>query len=303
MLLGMIYSAKAQTVIFEDSFETYEDFAISDIGEWTLRDLDEAQRNYGIQNYSFPNQGAIPSFIVFNPTSVLPTGPLGGPFSQESNAPKTGDKYMVTFASYNLTTGTPPGQIAVEQSDWLISPQITLGSTENVVTFWAKSYTLEYGAERFKVLVSSNDTETASFTAISTGNYVAAANTTWTEYTYNIPASYNSQSVYIAIQCVSIDSFMFMVDDFKVTTTGTVSNDKFFKENFKIFPNPTSDVLNISAINGLEFQEVSIIDMTGRVVKSISSGLSIDVSDLASGTYVLYIETLEGKGTSKFIKK
>ena len=31
---------KAQTVIFEDSFETYTDFAIANVGNWTLTDVD-----------------------------------------------------------------------------------------------------------------------------------------------------------------------------------------------------------------------------------------------------------------------
>ena len=31
---------KAQTVLFEDSFETYTDFAIANVGNWTLTDVD-----------------------------------------------------------------------------------------------------------------------------------------------------------------------------------------------------------------------------------------------------------------------
>lgn len=40
---GILFSAntvKAQTVIFEDSFETYTDFAIANVGNWTLTDVD-----------------------------------------------------------------------------------------------------------------------------------------------------------------------------------------------------------------------------------------------------------------------
>jgi hypothetical protein len=33
-------SVNAQSVIFEDSFETYTDFAIANVGSWTLRDVD-----------------------------------------------------------------------------------------------------------------------------------------------------------------------------------------------------------------------------------------------------------------------
>lgn len=302
-LLGSILTTQAQTVLFEDSFETYNNFAIANVGNWTLRDLDEANYNYTIINYSFTNEGVIPSYIVFNPNNVTiaedaPAQTL--PFSNEGNQAKTGNKYMAAFASYNIVNGQA---VPVTQSDWLISPQITLGETGNIVTFWAKSYTTQYGSERFKVLISNTNTEAASFTAISTGNYIEAANTTWTEYAYNIPATYNLQNVYIAIQCVSNDSFIFMVDDFKVTTTPTASNDEFFKNNFTIYPNPTTDELNITTVNGLELNEISIFDLTGRKVKSFKNEKTLNVSDLASGTYIINIKTNEGTGTSKFIKK
>lgn len=296
MLLGSILTASAQAVIFEDSFETYTNFATSGVGNWTLRDLDGASNNYTIENYTFPNQGIIPSFIVFNPNGTTPSLAIS-----EDALAKTGNKYMASFASFNTNSSNQP--VAVTQNDWLISPQITLGETGNVVKFWAKSYTTQYGNERFKVSISSTNTEATSFTALSTGNYVEAASTTWTEFTYNIPASYNSQNVHIAIQCVSHDSFIFMIDDFKVTTTPTASNEEFFKENFTLYPNPVFNELNINTENGLELNEVSIFDLTGRKVKSFKNEKTLNVSDLASGTYIINVKTNEGTGTSKFIKK
>lgn len=296
LFLGSMIAAKAQTTLFEDSFETYTDFATANIGNWTLIDQDLATNNYTFENFTFPNQGTIPSYIIFNPNGTSPSMS-----TLPSASAKTGNKYIAAFASFNVDANdnTTP----VTQSDWLITPQITLGSTGNVVKFWAKSNTLQYGAERFKVLISSTNTTPSSFTAISTGNYIQANTDTWLEYTYNVPASYNSQAVYIAIQCVSFDSFVFMVDDFKVTTTGTASTEKFFTENFNMYPNPTTDVLNIASKNGSEVKEITITDLTGKKVKSIQNTTSINVSDLASGTYLIDITTNEGKGSSKFVKK
>lgn len=296
LLFGTVFLANAQSVIFEDSFENYTNFSTSGIGNWTLRDVDGAANNYTIENYTFPNQGTIPSFIVFNPTGTTPS--LA---SSENAIAKTGSKYMAAFASFNVNASSEP--VAVTQSDWLISPQITLGETGNVVKFWAKSYSTQYGNERFKVLISNTNTQTSSFTAISTGNYIEVTSTTWTEYSYNIPSTYNLQNVYIAIQCVSNDAFIFMVDDFKVTTTPTASNEEFFKKNFTLFPNPTTNELNISTNNGLELNEIYIFDLTGRKVKSFNNTSKIDVSDLANGTYLIDIKTVEGTATSKFIKK
>lgn len=290
MLLGTVISSKAQTTIFEDSFETYTDFAIANVGNWTLIDVD-LKNTYGFNGATFTNTGVPKAFIVFNPNATTPV--LENTTTSNWSA-KTGNKSMISFAS----VASP------WNNDWLISPQITLGSEGNVVKFWAKSCDAEYGNERFKVGISTTGTTPANFTIISPGAFVSNPSTAqWVEYTYTLDASYNNQQVYIGINCISQDQFGFAIDDFKVTTTGTASNDQFFKENFNIYPNPTSDVLNISAINGLEYQEVSIVDLTGRKIKSVLNSTSIDVSDLASGTYIINILTSEGKATSKFIKK
>ena len=133
---------------------------------------------------------------------------------------------MVCFAA-----STPAPSL---NNDWLISPQITLGSTGNVLKFWAKSCDAEYGLEKFKVGISAGNT-TANVTLLSTGTIVTPSNATWVEYTYTVPASFNGQAVYFSINCVSNDQFGFAVDDFKVTTTGTLATDSFAKNNFAVY--------------------------------------------------------------------
>lgn len=83
----------------------------------------------------------------------------------------------------------------------------------------------------------------------------------------------------------------------------TASSEQFFAENFTLYPNPTTDVLNISSKNGLNASEIRITDMTGKVVKVQKDASTVNVSNLASGTYLIDITTKEGKATSKFIKK
>src|SRR5690606_4242101 len=63
-----------------------------------------------------------------------------------------------------------------------------------------------------------------------------------------------------------------------------LSAEQFFSENFTLYPNPTTDVLNISSKNGLNASEVKITDMTGKVVKVQKDASSVNVSNLAAGT-------------------
>ena len=53
--LSATNTMKAQTVLFEDSFETYADFEISNVGNWTLTDVD-LKTTYGFINEPYATQ-------------------------------------------------------------------------------------------------------------------------------------------------------------------------------------------------------------------------------------------------------
>ncbi|MFA5510481.1 MAG: choice-of-anchor J domain-containing protein, partial [Candidatus Cloacimonadaceae bacterium] len=178
-------------VIFEDSFETYESFAIQ-FAPWTLVDVDQGV-TYGITNTSWPNVYQPQAFIIFVPSATTP------PVTDAD--PHNGNKYAACFAATRSAN-----------NDWLITPQI---ENAQELKFWARSYTAQYGLERLKVGVSTTGTNPADFSIISGDSFVSVPDE-WTEYTYNL-SSYAATPVYIAINCVSDDAFFFMVDDFKIT--------------------------------------------------------------------------------------
>ena len=191
--------------IFYDGFENYADFTLGNVGGWTTYDLDN-NATYTDDTYNFPNEGYTGSYIVFNPSATTPSA-LGGGYDAHSGSKG--------FYCYNESVAP------YANNDWAITPQITLG-TNSQLKFWAKSLTNNYnGGERFKVLISTTNTNTASFTLISPFPYTIPP-LSWTEYTYNLSA-YNNQNVYIAIQCVSSDEFVFMLDDVQVLTDVTVA--------------------------------------------------------------------------------
>ncbi|SHJ88341.1 T9SS-dependent choice-of-anchor J family protein [Epilithonimonas mollis] len=277
-------SMNAQTVIFEDSFETYTDFAYTTgtVGNWTLRDLD-GKNSYKINGSDFPNQSIPKAFIVFNKQGITPTVPTSTQFDAN-----TGDKVMACFNAVSSPWN----------NDWLISPKIKLGSSDNVLSFWAKPINELYGEEKFNVLVSTTDTNTASFTKVNTAVIVTDPIVEYAEYTFNLDA-YKDKDVYIAIQCVSDDQFALLVDDFKVVGNVLAVSD-VNKKSVSVYPNPTTDYLTINQrVNSAE-----VYDMTGKLVASPAVVDSkVDVKSLQNGTYVLKVNTAEGSTSHKFIKK
>ena len=193
---------KSQTVLFEDSFETYADFAITNVGAWTLTDVDNSPTG-GFNGITFPNgSGTLKAFQVFNSTT---TTPVLTPTATSDWTARTGSK---TMTSFYLTSGAA-------NNDWMISPQVQITPGKGAsVTFWAKDCDAGY-AEKFKVLVSTTGTAVGNFTAVSP-EIVTPLDKTWHQYSFNLNA-YAGQLIYVAIQCISQDQFGFAVDDFKIT--------------------------------------------------------------------------------------
>lgn len=186
---------KDTTVIFEDDFEQYKDWS-KKFGGYTLIDLDDVE-TYPSNNHSFPNAGTKMAFMIMNSQKTQPIW-------KELKA-KSGEKIATSFASRKDTN-----------NDWLITPQIQLATNTNF-SFFAKSVTDRYGLEKFKVGISTTGKEPKDFTFLLNDS-VFATPTDWTKYSFNL-AKYGGQKVYIAIQCISENAFVFGVDDLKLQSS------------------------------------------------------------------------------------
>lgn len=77
-----------------------------------------------------------------------------------------------------------------------------------------------------------------------------------------------------------------------------LATDSYFRESMMIFPNPTSDFINVTGFKPNE--NAIIINLNGQVLKSTKIDKDrIDVSDLKTGIYFVKIKNV----FSKFIKK
>jgi len=187
-------------ILFQDDFESYADFVI-DFPPWTNIDI-HGDPTVGSSLNDWPNENLPQAFIIFVPLNTTPawTDPLLTPHS--------GTKYAGCFVDNNA------GYIG---DDWLITP--LLGPSDyDEVSFWAKSFNNQYNLERFEVGISTTDPDPSDFTIISTPPYVIPPYEAWTQYSYNLD-NYDNQSIYIGIHMMSVDSWLFMVDDFSVTYT------------------------------------------------------------------------------------
>lgn len=88
----------------------------------------------------------------------------------------------------------------------------------------------------------------------------------------------------------------------RVFNLTTASSNKFVLDNFKIYPNPASDILNISLESNLVFEKAVFYNNLGQIVKEANQEV-VDVSALVKGIYFVEVTTNQGKATKKVIIK
>ena len=68
------FAMNAQVTIWEENFESFDDFIIADIGDWSQIDVDLSV-TYGSTDFEFENEGYTGTAIVFNPTTMEDADP------------------------------------------------------------------------------------------------------------------------------------------------------------------------------------------------------------------------------------
>ncbi|WP_298763511.1 LamG-like jellyroll fold domain-containing protein [uncultured Polaribacter sp.] len=82
----------------------------------------------------------------------------------------------------------------------------------------------------------------------------------------------------------------------------SVTENKFELSNIKLYPNPATQLLNIS---GAEMLSAKVYDLSGRMIKSSNiSNNTLDVSSFGNGLYIIEMKDRNGNAyMSKFIKQ
>lgn len=199
MFLVLGYFAKAQNLPIYDDVESYPAFVINPTtGPWTFVDNDSLN-NYSISGQTFENQGLPAAYITFDFEEA------GLSYTAES---ASGGQVFACFSA------VPPSP-GVGNDDWMISPLLSGTGNPYLISFWAASYNATYGLEEFQVIYSTagNDVNIDfPSTQIVSLRPSEQAPTDWTYYEFEIPAN----AKYVAIRCVSVDRFIFFVDDIRI---------------------------------------------------------------------------------------
>jgi len=89
--------------------------------------------------------------------------------------------------------------------------------------------------------------------------------------------------------------------------TTTMGVEDVISTKFNVYPNPATDIINISNDENMGINKVTIVDLKGSVVRTINYkqeyNVQVNVSDLNAGIYIFNVETSDGVAVKKVIKK
>jgi hypothetical protein len=185
--------------------------------------------------------------------------------------------------------------VTATSADYLITPQLSLLTFGNILTWDAKSLDGSF-PDGYLVLLSTTDNLAASFT--DTLKVVSEETPYWTNYSVDMAEKgYANQNVYISFFNNTTNGYALLIDNVIITgddPASTLENEV----NVSVYPNPFINELNFETEG---FETVSIYNMLGELILD-SNQSKVLTSDFKSGQYIAVVKTFNSVIKIKVIK-
>lgn len=221
-------TSKGQPYDVTETFDEYESWATSNVGDWVFVDKDKALIA-GLQGVEMPG---VPSFsqqswwIFDNSMDGVNNG---------SFATLSGNKFLASMVCGHNSSSTQEAGFD-QNDDWAISPELFGG--EQTITVNARSYDA-IDLESFEVLYSEGSVDPADFKSLAKFEEIPFG---WDSYTVDLPDGARR----FAIRNISLGKLVLMVDDVNYTPVGeagafTINGYNIYRDGVKLNTEPLED--------------------------------------------------------------
>jgi len=246
----------------------------------------------------------------------------GIPFGTQLNTTSSGERAYATNLGgnypdntrsflytpcYDLTTlGDPILKFDMAfdiEFDWdLLYMQYSTDSGQNWILLGSESDPNWYNSSR----ISGDGIASNCYNCV--GGQWTGTNTTMQEYSYNLAALSNQSNIMFRF-VLHTDEYVneegAVIDNLVVEGT-TLNTTEYELEQIAVFPNPSNDIFNIRVQN-LPNYKLIVRDVTGKLLLEVTnttgaSNYKLDLSEFASGMYLLDIESNNKRITKKLLK-
>lgn len=214
------------------------------------------------------------------------------------------------WSTLSITTDQYAGTVVYDDNDYVqmynngdAAAQLYL-ITPSLASLPAAAHEIKFTASTFSSGVSvivgtmGDPTLASSFTAVQT---VPISNAT-TEY--NVPFTTATTDQYVAFKFVGTGSYQSIFIDDVMWEAAPLSTDEFEINKITAYPNPVKEILTVGFIE--DISDIEVVNMLGQLVMTQNvnaPAVRLDMSDLASGTYLLKINSGNQVRTIKIVKQ
>lgn len=212
-----------------------------------------------------------------------------------------------SLAQSGTTSAISTSNTTAAASGRLYSRGINLVANQlTTISFYVRNYlaTGATGSASYNLTVGNTQTSASQTTILASETNIA--NTTFALKTYTYTPTTSGVYYFSILNNSPLNALTqaLIVDTFSVTQT--LNNAEFLDSKFSVSPNPANDFISISNSDNILVNSISISDLNGRTVKqnsfSDASNVQVNLSDLASGVYMMKITSDKGAVTKKIIK-
>lgn len=191
----------------------------------------------------------------------------------------------------NFVIGSTSYFEPVDRADrWLITPEVTLGSNSNYISWYGRSHDPSF-PDSYKVLISTTGDALNDFT--DTLVIVTDELPEGTTKTFEIDSEFANGPVRFAFVNTTFNGFKLYLDSIYIRSGDPLSAAALELEELSIYPNPATGIVQFKTKKEIEC--IDVIDYTGRTVKRNKLTKYIDVSLMEKGIYFLNIQFVDGQ--------
>lgn len=218
---------------------------------------------------------------------------------------------------YVYPIGTGPGTVVIALQDGSVSPAVTLQTITVNLTGTTAPYVKTFVPLNFSVTPGSNYKLMMMSRTGGVSSLVRESGSSWGAYPLSVPGVMTITSGNCCSGNTTSTSYYYFYDwqltagcesarqpvNVVVNSSCLGTSETSAKDAIKVYPNPFSDILNVSDI--VNVKSISVTDLGGRLIKTIEKPSSaINLSDLQSGLYMITLYLKDGsQKTVKTIKK
>ncbi|MGM0478825.1 MAG: choice-of-anchor J domain-containing protein [Bacteroidota bacterium] len=190
----------------------------------------------------------------------------------------------------------------VDRADrWLITPQFTLGSSGNYISWKGLSADPSF-PDSYKVMISTTTNDISAFE--DTLFIVNNESPEWTTHLRNLE-QYANQSIYLAFVNTTFDGFKLYLDSVNIREQDPLSTPGEEDLALSLYPNPVQDELTVETEK--DMRDVVIYSALGRRVANKNEinqrTVTIELRKLPKGVYNVEIQLMNGSVVRRKVVK